>query len=297
MPRGSLNGFKVIDVEPAPPGLPSSLHKKYGFSTYSARYGNIYTVSQLLQLAKEALGGWEPQEWVWEKEGRFYDALRPAVEPEGLDSTKEVLEHRSYHLSKVKFLFQAMDVLIFTLGLVESWVHKASGTVYPTAPGTICGSFDDDIFKFNCAQFPEILRDFNEFQRILAKIRGGKPLKILLTVSPVPLTATASGQHVLASTIYSKSTLRSVAGHLFMNQRHVDYFPSYEIVNNPRLGSSSYADNLRTVREDAVDNVMKHFFSEHSPVISQSMLQVASAEGDQEADVQCEEALLEAFAQ
>jgi hypothetical protein len=291
------NGYNVLDVEPPPPGLPSSLHQKYGFSTYSARYGNIYTVKQLLQLTREALGEWEPHGWIWEKGGRYYDALRPAVEPAGLDSPEEVSEHRSYHLSKVKYLLQNMDILIYTLGLVESWIHKASGTVFPTAPGTICGSFDNDLHEFHCAQFPEVLRDFNEFQNTLAKIRGGKPFKILLTVSPVPLTATASGQHVLPSTIYAKSTLRSVAGHLYMNQRHVDYFPSYEIVTNPRLCSSSFAENLRTVREDAVTNVMRHFFCEHPPITSQSLPQVAPLDLAKGADVQCEEALLEAFTQ
>ena len=95
------------------------------------------------------------------------------------------------------------------------------------------------------------------------KIRGGKPFKCLLTVSPVPLTATASGKHVLASTIYSKSTLRSVAGQLFENQTHIDYFPSYEIVTNPRMHSTAFADNLRSVRDETVDNVMRHFFAQH----------------------------------
>ena len=63
---------------------------------YSARYGNIYTVRQLLQLAQEVAGEWNPENYIWEKDGKFYDALRPAVEPEGLNSPEEVIEHRQY---------------------------------------------------------------------------------------------------------------------------------------------------------------------------------------------------------
>ena len=82
------NGYKVLDVEPPPPGLPETMHQKFGFSMYSARYGNIYTVRQLLQLAQEVAGKWTPQNYIWPKNAKF-DALRPAVEPEGLTLQKK----------------------------------------------------------------------------------------------------------------------------------------------------------------------------------------------------------------
>ena len=290
------NGYNVLDVEPPPLGLPDNLHQKFGFSMYSARYGNIYTVRQLLQLAQEVAGEWTPQNYIWEKNGKFYDALRLAVEPEGLDSPEEVVEHRHFHASRVKKLFESLDLFIFTLGLTEMWIHKESGTVYPTAPGTLVGDFDGQLYEFQNAQFSSIIGDFNLFQKVLKKIRGGQPFKCLLTVSPVPLTATASGRHVLPSTIYSKSTLRSVAGQLSTNQEHIDYFPSYEIVTNPRMHSSAFSDNLRSVRDETVEVVMSHFFSEH-PAINlkkNSAISPPDARKTNE-DIQCEEALMEAF--
>ena len=256
------SGYHVLDVEPPPLGLPEKLHQKFGFSMYSARYGNIYTVRQLLQLAQEVSGEWTPWDYIWQKNGKFYDALRPAVEPEGLDSPEEVAEHRKYHLSRVKELFESLDLFIFTLGLTEMWVHKESGTVFPTAPGTLVGDFDEHFYEFKNAQFSSIIDDFNLFQMFLQKIRGSKPFKCILTVSPVPLTATASGKHVLESTTYSKSTLRSVAGQLASNHSHIDYFPSYEIVTNPRMKSTAFANNLRSITDEAVDVVMRHFFAE-----------------------------------
>ena len=161
------NGYNVLDVEPPPPGLPENMHQKFGFSMYSARYGNIYTVRQLLQLAQEVSGEWIPQNYIWKKNGKFYDALRPAIEPEGLDSPEAVIKHRQCHISKVKELFESLDLFIFTLGLTEMWVHKDSGTVYPTAPGTLVGDFDEKVYEFQNPHFGLINKDMKEFIQVL----------------------------------------------------------------------------------------------------------------------------------
>lgn len=291
------NGYNVLDVEPPTPGLPDNLHQKFGFSMYSARYGNIYTVRQLLQLSQEVAGEWKPQNYIWEKNGKFYDALRPAVEPEGLDSPEEVLKHRQFHTLRVKELFESLDLFIFTLGLTEMWIHKESGTVYPTAPGTLAGEFNENLYELKNAQFSEVISDFNLFQKVLAGIRGGKSFMVLLTVSPVPLTATASGNHVLLSTTYSKSILRGAAGQLAANHPHIDYFPSYEIVMNPRLHMAGFSDNLRSVRGEMVETVMRHFFAQHAmpnaPSDDKHRLRQEALPVDP--DIQCEEALLDAF--
>ena len=254
------NGYKVIDAEKAPPGLAADLHQKYGFSLYSARYGNIYTVKQLLQLAQEVAGERKPENYIWKKNGKYFDALRPAVEPEGHDTEQEVIEHRDFHIEKVKDVFTKMNLFIFTLGLTEMWVHHGR---YPTFRNV---KFDEDIYEFRNAKFNEIIKDFKNFQDTVRKIRSNKSFKVLLTVSPVPLTATASGKHVLVSTVHSKSILRAVAGQLSTNQRHIDYFPSFEIVNNPRLHLTAFKENLRSVRDETVEMVMKHFSREHQPL-------------------------------
>ena len=137
------NGYNVLDVEPPPLQLPEPLHRKYGFSLYSARYGDISTVHQLLQLAKEAAGEFRPADICWQRSGKFYDALRPTVEPDGLDSEEELYRHRKYHVRQVHELLHSMDILVFTLGLTDAWIHKSSGMVYPTAPGVLAGELDE----------------------------------------------------------------------------------------------------------------------------------------------------------
>ena len=283
------NGFQVLDEEKAPPEIPKNKHQQYGYSMYSARYGNIYTVKQLLQLSQEVEGKRVPINYIWEKNGKYFDALRPSIEPEGFNTQNELIENRKLHIKKVRNVFRKMNLFIFTLGLTEMWVHRESGTVYPSAPGTIAGEYKKDIYEFKNCGFQRIIKDFRNFQKTLSRIRNNKPCRILLTVSPIPLTATASGKHILVSNSYSKSILRAVAGQLSTFQKDIDYFPSYEIVNHPKLITNAYQENLRTIKQETVEIVMDHFSREH-PSLNSSKSNDITAE-----DITCEEELLETF--
>jgi hypothetical protein len=86
-------------------------------------------------------------------------------------------------------------------------------------------------------------------------------LKIILTVSPVPLTATNSGKHVLIATMQSKSILRAVAGQLSDEYSYIDYFPSYEIINSAVFKGVFFEPNQRNVNPHGVSFVMDHFFN------------------------------------
>ena len=72
-------------------------------------------------------------------------------------------------------------------------------------------------------------------------------MKFIVTVSPVPLTATASGQHVEVATAGSKAILRAACGRLIEKFRDVDYVPSYEIITSQTARGAFYAPNLRSV--------------------------------------------------
>lgn len=290
------NGFNVLDYEPIPFwSFPHNERANYGYCTYSARYGNIYTVRQMLQLVKEAFGIYSPKDIVWEtKSGKFIDALRPGIHSDGLDSHEEVLFHRKFHITKVRELFKEMELLIFTLGLTEAWRDKESGTVFPTVPGSIGGSFDDDKYEFVNFTYGEIKEDLIELMDILDSKTFRK--KYLFTVSPVPLTATATNNHVLVATTYSKSVLRSVVGEIYEKYDNVEYFPSYEIVINPWTELKKFATNQRNVLPTAVDEVMRIFLNEHNnglSVVEAGMANYKFASGNSYQDLVCEEILLD----
>jgi hypothetical protein len=292
--------FSVIDTEPAAHGVPLEISQKYGYGIYSARYGNIYTARQLLQLAREAYGDFAPANAVWRREGRFFDALRPSVEPEGFETEGQVRRHRDYHLGKVRTVLETAEVFVFTFGLTEAWIDRASGTVYPTAPGTIAGDYDPELFAFRNFSYDEVLADFIAFRELL-KARN-PAAKFLLTVSPVPLTATATESHVLVATTYSKSVLRAAAGKLYEMFDDVDYFPAYEIVATPFSRAAFFEPGLRSVTREGVDAVMHHFLLEHDPksertaAVEKPSKPAAPQSGNDEDEVVCEDILLQAFA-
>jgi len=290
-----INGFDLIDEEPAPPGLPCELHQQFGYSMYSARYGNIYSVKQLLQLVQEVSGERDPSNFIWNRDDRYFDALRPLVEPEGYKSFHEVVDARKYHIEKVKNVLNQLDLFIFTLGVTEMWLDKETNTVFPIAPGVIAGKYDEKMHKFHNAKFNEIYTDFKSFETTLLKIRDGRKFNILLTVSPVPLTATASGKHILVSNMNSKSILRAVAGQL-AESKNIDYFPSFEIVNNPRFESKGFNENLRLVNDKCIKTVMGHFFKEHKPIkiINKKDLKSNKFLVDND-DIFCDELLIDSF--
>ncbi len=281
------SGFRVTDAEPLPAVIPDALAHDHGYRLYSARYGNIYTTAQLLQLYDEACGRLSPADPVWQKNTRFYDAQRPGLDPGGLATAADVLEHRAHHLARVKDAFDSADLFVFTFGLTEAWIHKATGTVFPTAPGTIAGSFDPDLYAFKNYDMVEVLNAFTTFMKRLRK--ANRKVRFLITVSPVPLTATASGQHVEVATAYSKAVLRAVCGKLHADDDGVDYFPSYELITSTNNRGVYFEPNKRSVSAAGIAQAMKMFHGAHT-------LTPRVTTTGHDHDPRCDDAMLEGFA-
>jgi hypothetical protein len=178
---------------------------------------------------------------------------------------------RAYHLARVRALFRDLDLFVFTLGLTEAWLSNRDDTVYPIAPGVIAGEFDPGEHRFQNFRYNDVYDDLARFIEALRKVNPGA--RILLTVSPVPLAATATENHVLVATTYSKSVLRSAAGDIAADMPGVFYFPSYEVITGPPARHMFYNPDLRTVCEAGVATVMSHFFSgAETPVAMQPVL-------------------------
>lgn len=293
-------GFAVLDSEKPPVTARKTIAQKYGYRLFSGRYGNIYTTRHLLQITQEAFGLFQPANAIWEREGRFFDAMRPTVEPGGLETAELVLKHRARHLARFQKLLKTTELFIFTFGLTEAWIDRKTGTTYPTAPETVAGTFDPDVFVFKNFKYEEIYRDFLRFKALVEKINPS--IKFLLTVSPVPLTATARDDHVLVATTYSKSILRAVAGRLADEYDTIDYFPSYEIITAPTSKGFYFEPNMRSVSDAGVEAVMKVFFAQHAPGNTAFEVTDPNHEGDSrragpasDDDIVCEELLLDSF--
>lgn len=250
-------GMNWYDAEPPPPGLSRQERKARHYREFSFRTGNVYTAAMLKQWISWALSRSDPTGQVWVEAERYYDPYRPSVDPDGYDSPDAMLRGRARTLDAIRDAVATASCFIFTLGLTEAWLHRADGTVYSMCPGTVRGRFDPSLHEFHNYSFGQVHRDLCE---TIAMLRGVNPeLRTLLTVSPVPLTATATGEHALVATTYSKSVLRSVAGQLAAEHDHVDYFPAYELITGQPFRSGFYEANLRSVSAAGVSFVMAHF--------------------------------------
>lgn len=252
-------GFSFLVTEPAHPILPAEVAEAFHYGRFTARYGNIYTARQLLQLLSRAYGRFEPNEDMWPGEnGAFIDPFRPQIQPGGFATIEEFQLDRAQHFSAVRRAFETMDVFIFTLGLTESWESTVDGAVFPVCPGTAGGSFKPDVHMFRNQSVNEIVDDLTAFVDELSSIN--RTCKVILTVSPVPLVATATDGHVLTATTYSKSVLRVAAEMVAAKYGHVAYFPSYEIITGPQARGRYFAEDLRSMTEAGVERVMGLFF-------------------------------------
>lgn len=252
------NGFNFFVTEKAEGGEADIQAR--GFYDFSARYGNVYTARQLLQLFDRAFGYFKPIERVWQRNGGGYcDPFRPRIEPAGFASEEAVIKDGRHHFAAVRRMFQGLDVFVFTLGLTECWISRLDGAAYPMAPGVAGGEYDPEKHAFVNFSVADVVADLRSF---LAKLKLVNPkARVILTVSPVPLMATAEDRHVLVSTTYSKSVLRVAAEEIVNSHDNVYYFPSYEIITGQHIGNAYYGQDRRSVTESGVDHVMGVFMS------------------------------------
>jgi hypothetical protein len=254
----TASGFRHHITENAHPVIPPALARDHNYGLFAARYGNIYTARQLRQLIERAYGTFEPAEDAWAFGGRWVDPFRPQIQPGGYDSLAELRADRAQHLACVRRAFEEMDVFVFTLGLTECWESATDGAVWPLAPGVAGGTYDPQKVRF---------RNFDEVETtadLLASIdllRDHNPtVRIILTVSPVPLNATMEDRHVFVSTTWSKAVLRIAAEKARNARPDVCYFPSFEVITSPHVRGRYYAQDGREVLTVGVDHVMGLFF-------------------------------------
>lgn len=243
--------------EPGRAGLDETAAAAANYGVFSARYGNVYTVRQALQLFDRAFGHYQPEAHIWEKDGRHVDAFRPQIEPGGFASPEALLVDRAHHLGCVRRVFSESDWLILTLGMTEAWRSKSDGAIFPLAPGVAGGCFDPNLHEFVNFTVGEVIGDLQAFIQRLKSVNPG--LKTILTVSPVSPVATYEPRHILVSSSATKAILRTAADEIERNNEAVFYFPSYEMITSPAAGGRYYADDLRQVSELGVRLVMKSF--------------------------------------
>jgi len=261
--RLESSGFHHLVTETAPARIASPDVPQFGYGVYTARYGDIYTSRQLLQLLLRAYGALVPDELAWSDENdRFFDPFRPRVQPGGFNSFEELEADRAHHFACVRSAVETMDVLVFTLAQTETWVSRNDGAFFPICPGVAGGEFDEAHYVFANLTVGDVVADL---ETAIWFIRTKNPgAKLILTVSPIPPAETGVDRSVLVSTTYSKSVLRVAAEQVSEAHPHVAYFPAYEIIAGPQTRGRYYDETLRDLTPEGVEHVTRLFMRHYA---------------------------------
>lgn len=154
------------------------------------------------------------------------------------------------------------DVVIITLGYVETWYDTQLGIYLNTSPPQPLVKAEPDRFEFRVLSYNDVLAALRDVHALLLKHRE-KPLKMLVTVSPVPLLSTFRDIDVLVANTYSKSVQRAAIDEFIRDADGVDYFPSYEFVmlSNPSIAWSR--GDYRHVSPDLVARIMSNVITQY----------------------------------
>src|SRR4029450_527264 len=96
---------------------------------------------------------------------------------------------------------------------------------------------------------------------------GHPDVHVIVTVSPVPLMNTFSSMDIVVANTWAKSLPRAGAQEWAQAHNNVDYFPSYEIVQNSDR-NALWERDLRHVRGAGAQHIMELFLQNYLEEVS-----------------------------
>jgi GSCFA family len=224
-----------------------------------AAWGALYNVPSMRQLVEKAFGLARTPHLVAIKQHMKssyisgFDVVDPFRQNVQFRSLEEYEEDYQRHLDAAREALLKCEFFILTLGMNEIWYLKSDGSVLTRILWDLSPALVD-------RRVLTVQENVDELNRMLQVWRNHNPgIKLIVTVSPVPLHATFQGDHthVIAATCHAKSTLRVAAEEFVRQNKDVFYFPAYETVmyctERPFI-----ADN-RHVTPEAVAKVARLF--------------------------------------
>lgn len=228
---------------------------------------NIFNILQTMRWALE--GGFRPEHLLKMDDGRIFDPHGREEAEFSYDSLDQGVDMMQKALADVATAVRNSQVMVLTLGLVEVWRDNHTNiwlNIMP--PKKLIADFDERFTVHKTRQRDNAAA----ISELFALVRRHNPrLKLICSVSPIPLRATFCFHDVLVATAYGKATLRSALQEAIddaheQGMPHIDYFPSFEIVSFQRnndvykpvnkLGKPDYLH----IREDFLEKSVKAEF-------------------------------------
>lgn len=196
-----------------------------------------------------------PEETAEPAEGGFLDLL---MSQGGPVARGRLLERRD-EIDGIYTHLPTSDAVVITLGFVEAWFDSLTGCWLNRMPSPRSLKTGKGRFRFVRFEYDEAC---SLMERAIARIVDHRPdVKILLSVSPVPLQSTFSGDDCVVANSHSKAVLRLCATRLTRRFRQVDYFPSFEMVTSS--GPRALKIDLVHVKPEFIERVMDVMFKHY----------------------------------
>jgi hypothetical protein len=163
------------------------------------------------------------------------------------------------------------DVFVLTVGVAPCFFHRQTGEFMFSTMASNTAS--DRIAEVSVMRTTTVEENADNIRHIIAAVRriAGRKIKVVLTVSPVPLSGSSEFSSAVIADCISKSTLRLACQEVLAQRPWgVFYWPSFEIVRwlGPHFGAAqpdiygAHDGNTRHVSPWLVD-IIVDLFLEH----------------------------------
>jgi hypothetical protein len=259
-----------IGVESVAPEFAKLQPAKTGVSAlgFTNKY-NTYSILNELRWALDPNAAFPLESIVQLTKTTWYDPhTNPTLNFTGL---KETLERRALMQEVTKRIKNCRAVIV-TLGLAEVWRDAQAdvfvnctplAVAYTLKPSAAPSLFrlEPDRYEFHLTGFAKNWDNLEAIHALLSQY-GHPDVHIVVTVSPVPLMNTFSTMDIVVANTWAKSLLRALAQEWAGAHPNVDYFPSYEIVQNSDR-AAAWEPDLRHVRSAGVQHIMELFLQKY----------------------------------
>jgi hypothetical protein len=152
--------------------------------------------------------------------------------------------------------------VIVTLGYPEAWYDNQDGIFVNRAPaGNTRLNRRADRYSFVNMTVADCCNCLEEIVREI-RTQTEHRAKIVITVSPVPLTSTFTAEDVVIANDFSKAALLSAARQVTSKYDYCDYFPSFQFVNHAPRAEVFEEDGIH-VKLDYVGRIVERFKAEY----------------------------------
>ena len=215
---------------------------------------NTYSILNELRWALDPGMEFPRESIVQVTKDTWYDPhTTPMLDLVGLEET---LDRRAL-LKTVTERIKCCRVVIVTLGLAEVFRDVLADVYVNCTPIPSLFKTEPDRYEFHLTGFAENLANLEAIHALLTQY-GHPDVRIVITVSPVPLMNTFSTMDIVVANTWAKSLLRAVAQQWAAEHPNVDYFPSYEIVQSSDR-AAAWERDLRHVKGAGAQHIMELF--------------------------------------